>query len=418
MNIVFITRKFFPYGDATSGVVGNLAKALVAIGNNVKVIAVTETKLDSYSSTWNDIDVSFIYAPGLESVNCLKSQLKTNPFKVFISFIIKVYSKLIMKINMNYRRLSLDPRYIRAYKKAIKCLDQQYDLCLVTLMPQEAAWTAVKYCGDLSKVAIYQLDTYWNNEMLSDKYQNHRMVFERFLADKCRFFLTTPQIQTINEEIDTVWGRLLTAAEFPVVQMPQFYNTKESDSDKTHCVFLGTLYPDIRPPEKIVSVISKMSNSSIVFDFYGNNQELIVNAKDFSSALNHIVLHGMVPSDEAQDIRNCADILLNIDNTCSNQVPSKIFEYISTGKPIINFYFNHDSCVLKYLSEYPLSLNICVNDDFSKSAEMIDLFINSLNGDVVPFSMIEEIYYKNTPGYVAKLCIETYKNSIKERETK
>ena len=33
-----------------------------------------------------------------------------------------------------------------------------------------------------------------------------------------------------------------------------------------------------------------------------------------------------------------ADILVNIGNSIDNQMPSKIFEYISTGKPILNFY--------------------------------------------------------------------------------
>ena len=35
-----------------------------------------------------------------------------------------------------------------------------------------------------------------------------------------------------------------------------------------------------------------------------------------------------------------ADFLLNIGNSISSMVPSKIFEYISTGKPIISIYSN------------------------------------------------------------------------------
>ena len=154
MNIVFITRKFFPYGDATSGVVGNLAKAMLELGNSVKVIAITEKRLDSYNYTWNDIDVSLVYAPGLESSQYLKSLVKNNAFKALYSLLVKIFARLRMKLNKNYRHLSLDPRYIKAYKKAIKQLDSNVDLYLVTLMPQEAVWTAYNCVSDRTKLAI------------------------------------------------------------------------------------------------------------------------------------------------------------------------------------------------------------------------------------------------------------------------
>ena len=54
-------------------------------------------------------------------------------------------------------------------------------------------------------------------------------------------------------------------------------------------------------------------------------------------------------------------MLVNIGNSVDNFMPSKIFEYISTGKPIINVYKIPECPTLKYLAEYPLAL--CVSEE-------------------------------------------------------
>ena len=47
-----------------------------------------------------------------------------------------------------------------------------------------------------------------------------------------------------------------------------------------------------------------------------------------------------------------ADILLNIGNTIPGMVPSKIFEYMSTGKPIISTSCIQNDPVITYLEHY------------------------------------------------------------------
>ena len=113
--------------------------------------------------------------------------------------------------------------------------------------------------------------------------------------------------------------------------------TKEDDY--IHAVFLGTLYPSLRPPERLVEIISKIRSSSVSFDFYGSGQDLIRQSMDYEAAKSRIKLLGQVTSSKAEEIRDNADVLINIDNTSTVLVPSKVFEYVSTGLPIINCYF-------------------------------------------------------------------------------
>jgi len=71
-----------------------------------------------------------------------------------------------------------------------------------------------------------------------------------------------------------------------------------------------------------------------------------------------IFLHGKVSREMAVRAMQSADILVNIGNTNPFQEPSKIIEYASTGKPIINITsISEDSSALA-LEKYPAVINV------------------------------------------------------------
>ena len=51
-----------------------------------------------------------------------------------------------------------------------------------------------------------------------------------------------------------------------------------------------------------------------------------------------------------------ADILLNLGNAVDNQIPSKLFEYFATGRPILHLAAGSRDTALPYLARYPLAL--------------------------------------------------------------
>ena len=81
-------------------------------------------------------------------------------------------------------------------------------------------------------------------------------------------------------------------------------------------------------------------------------------------------------------------IVLMIGNLCANQVPSKVFEYIATGKPILNFYSIENDTSLIYLNRYPAVLS-------AKSADGIgqdDLLRIYDGGRQIGAETLREIY--------------------------
>ena len=108
----------------------------------------------------------------------------------------------------------------------------------------------------------------------------------------------------------------------------------------------------------------------------------------------NIICYGRVPKDVVMGAIGDADVLINIGNSISNQLPSKLLEYIGTGKPIINFYRINNDTSNHYLSKYPLSC--LVYEDLNK----IDGNTNFLN------NFIMSNYYKSIDESVLRLIYE------------
>ena len=136
-------------------------------------------------------------------------------------------------------------------------------------------------------------------------------------------------------------------------QMEGFSNPS-MNSKVCKLIFAGTLYMKIRNPEFFLSVISKVKDVSLDLFVRKGECEQIINryAKDN--------IHREYFVDKAKYIdmlKYGYDVLVNIGNVSTLQAPSKMLELLSTGKPIINFYFTEDT-QFNMIEKYPLGLNI------------------------------------------------------------
>ena len=102
------------------------------------------------------------------------------------------------------------------------------------------------------------------------------------------------------------------------------------------------------------------------------------------------------------------EVLVNIGNAVDNQMPSKIFEYISTGKPIINIFKSTDCPTLKYLGRYPLVLNIHeaeIRKDPAGCVSRVQAFCRGHRGERVPAEETKRLYAANTfEAFTESIC--------------
>ncbi len=166
-----------------------------------------------------------------------------------------------------------------------------------------------------------------------------------------------------------------------------FYPT---DSSTIKLIYAGAFYRKIRNPEPMLQIMKQVD--SIQLDMYVSSKECDDILEKYQSG--HIFRFPSVSIKEYKcKINQEYDILVNVGNDCDYQAPSKMLEYISTGKPIINFYYRLDS-QYDMIDKYPLGLNVFVYDN--QSISRISTFCRNMKGKSIPFEEIENIYPDNS----------------------
>ena len=135
-------------------------------------------------------------------------------------------------------------------------------------------------------------------------------------------------------------------------------------------------------------------------EFYGQSCEYL--KKHYDSLPECVHLSGTVSAEKCIELTDSADILINVGNTCANQMPSKVFEYISSGKPILNIYFNDKELAMKYLKKYPCIMNVRSDENISSS--QLDDFCK--NSRLIPAEEIKEIFSGALNENVIKKSVE------------
>lgn len=143
-----------------------------------------------------------------------------------------------------------------------------------------------------------------------------------------------------------------------------FTKPKNSPDDaKLKIVFLGTLSKDTRSPENALQLINNLvvnfKELDFRVDFYGDFTDTMQFFENYPKLLDSSVfLHGFISKENVYEVIKNADILLNIGNNNEFQEPSKLIEYMYSGKKILNVCSIDEDTSSTLLKIYPLSLSI------------------------------------------------------------
>ena len=100
--------------------------------------------------------------------------------------------------------------------------------------------------------------------------------------------------------------------------------------------YFGAFTKSIREPDNYIISIANLLNDDIKHEWYINNE-----SKKYFSSINNISSHQFfdtLPREVALDVMvSKMHVLLSIGNFNKYQMPSKVIEYISLGKPVLHF---------------------------------------------------------------------------------
>lgn len=283
----------------------------------------------------------------------------------------------------------------------------KFDLILSVSFPFSDHWISsiLSEKFDIPWIAYY-LDPYFSNVTLPATRVKRRKKMEQTLLSTASKILITYPTNENYLHLNVSFAEKVTMTEMPGIVNEKYEDADIVVHDNCYCYFIGNLYKDIRNPESVIKIFSLLEDTIKLYfvgGWYGDS----VDVEKYSAP--NVQYLGSKKEEEIPDIYHDADILVNIGNLVDNQMPSKIFEYISTGKPILNIYKIPNCPTLRYLSRYPLALNIFEDDlvnDMDLYAAKIQDFCLENKGKRVPLEFIMENYQANTDEKVAEFLRE------------
>lgn len=413
-KILMLTSDYLPLADANGLCVSKVAEELSKQGNNVEIIGYSKSTDDSIVSI-NGVKLHTVFTPKYKSFirnHTNKSDINKNNYSDFIkSYLLKIY--ILMHIPFyplsSFVFLS---RYFRKVKELNK--KNKYDVIICAYNPIESLLTGalIKRRNPHIKFVLYMLDTLSNKpssskpfRFIPENFINRRgRKFENWLYKRADRIINIETYKPYFLENMSFYDKFLVKMHFcgiPLIVKPKTgYKIKNLDVNRNiNLLYAGHFYKGMREPDYLCELIDSIQNTRVSVDFYSKGcVETLQYYSDKNS--NKINLKGFIEHKKLILETEKADFLLNVGNKETPMVPSKLFEYMSTGKPIIHFYYDDNDSSLQYLNKYPLSLLIKI-DSANKINDtlLLEKFLSDSLNKRLSFNEIELLFPKNIPSY-------------------
>lgn len=187
--------------------------------------------------------------------------------------------------------------------------------------------------------------------------------------------------------------------------MPPFEKSmkKQKEGKALVGVYAGSFYEKIRNPQFMLKVLSRLSRSAFKLAIYSKGCENVI-----SEYANEDIIetHGLITPAQLADVYKEADILIGVGNSVSDFLPSKTFEYIAQGKPIVYFnYKGHDS---KELLIHPLALQLSDDMPVETACARLLEFCERVRTETVNEGELATIYCKHSPSNIKHIISEAF----------
>ncbi len=328
---------------------------------------------------------------------------------------IKIF--LYYKLNINSKPIT-HKIYVQYVKRIIKA--ESIDTVIGFAYPFEFAQCVLNAELPNVKKVYYQLDPYGTHKTYLCEKEAEKTRDEAEVISRCVAAFTTYELYEEYKAHPAYKDVLhkINPIGFPGIKAlnTDAPHTLSLDKNSTNIVFCGGIFNDIRNPDNTLLMAEKIIglDSTVKFYFVGTHQGGLI--EDMAKKHPHnIILHGSVDATEAQRIISNADVLLNICSNIENMVGSKLFEYVCTGRPILNIQTANNCPNRKYADKYPLALTV-LDKDAKHSAQQVLNFINNNKAERVALDLVQKLYYNYTLEHVANTLLNGINNALGEKQ--
>lgn len=411
MNILFSAGYLYRYPFANNNIEISLADQLTQMGHICHVCGFS-TDLCGEETRANGVRL-----------------LRTNPYRLFAAalqrfetfvaadtssaaradlarkFILRrpISAVLVMLAHQDCFYKNIAAQYGKFIRKYVK--REQIDAMICFAYPFPLAKGAVDAKCDIPTI-YYQFDPHGLHESLSPETEAARIADEVGVMAGSDVTVTTHALLAQYQQHPAYANvrSKLCALDFPTFGEKEVGDACPAfafDAANINLLFCGTLDDAFRSPayflQSCTPLFARLPNLRLYF--LGNLASAVLD--DYAARYPaQMVLHPLVESEVAARTIADADILLNIGNSITNMMPSKIFDYFATGKPIVNVQKIEHCPARPYFEQYPLQLTL---DEFAGTAatDALGAFLAEAHGKQLPFAEVLPLYQTATPQHVA-----------------
>lgn len=321
--------------------------------------------------------------------------------KLFLAALTRLFAFAVE--GKHYSQMGLPMKATRQMGARLRrlCAENDYDWIISVAYPFANHKMVLAWKPPEIPVALYNFDPYYNNGTYAPavKAERLREEVQAYQQAKC-VFCTPEQWPDYQRDAFQKIINKIYPLPYPNLVPPKAQHKCDIffDPQKINCVYLGTIYGDIRKPDALFHLLELAAKKEpnlklyIIGKKFGRDAEQYL--VEYTQRMpQNIVCLGPIPAEQAMDLLLRADILVNLGNSVANQMPSKVMEYISTGKPILNISIIPNCSALPILKRYPLYFQ-CFHEDCTQE-QTIDqalAFCREYAGQRITWEAVRNLY--------------------------
>ena len=411
-RIAVITSNYMPNPDANGICVYNIINELKKTADELVCIC-NQQESEKQHELLNDVKILRI-SPA-KHMRAIRRYQEESSWKNRL----KMSATLTARRAKNLLNIRRYPRTeIRREKAIVSLLEQlpEFDLVIAAFRPFDGIGAAIEYKKRHPKCQIcgYFLDSVMD---FSPQGISHK-IYRKIAAGNERHYLEKLDIILKPENDKKYYKDCGLDKDIDYVKFPVFVKSESTEcykfgKNELSLVFVGTLNSSFRSPEYLLDIIQRLRKDgyNIKFHFFGtydNSRELNGWQKKYKDFFSY---HGSISFQLSRTVLASADILVNISNKDLEMVPSKVYELMAQGKPILHISSNRNDVCEKCFGSYPLvcSLN-SVEGNMDNNIRKLKNFFDTQIKKEIDYRQVYLENYKATPEYVCEVILKKCKS--------
>ena len=398
-HLVMILGGYYPNPSPT----GKCAEAYVDLLKDqldISVVCIAGTDRKPY--TWNGKQV----CPAAGWYTLFQHRLEIKAPRFFQN---------LAKVPVHLRQLFTQPNnlysYVAAAQKQLERIHAQrpIDIIFSVGAPMAAHVAARNFRKRHPQVGwfTYTVDSYAAQNKGSAKALN----FESQVLGASDWVLLSEEIYDNNPKLYEAFPEKCGRLPYQMPPTPQANtSTRYLPENSCNLVYAGRFYKNLRHPEYLLQLAQTLPDNCILHLYCQSDCDSLID-RLVAQSNGKILRHAPVSVDTIQTIYGEADILVSVGNNTPEFKPSKTFEYIASGKPILNIYYEGQQDAV--LDPYPLALQLSRSLDIPTAAAQLQTFLGTARGQTLPRTQIDNIYYPHSSKHIADILHSAVSKTVR-----